>query len=107
MKTARVGRLDLSSPMGRASWSSSPTEPAAGMPETDTVRFSGSVLPKDMDAAIRHLDDQQLDRLVTAALEERGRRKSRQWPNKVSGNDIPKPCSIPRGWITRNARSRY
>jgi len=32
-------------------------------------------LPKDIDAAIRHLDDQQLDRLVSVALEERARRK--------------------------------
>src|SRR5262249_37017589 len=66
--------------MGRASRSSSPTEPAAGMPETDTVRLSRYVLQKDIDAAIKHLDDQQLDRLVTAVLEERGCRKKRLVP---------------------------
>jgi hypothetical protein len=33
------------------------------------------VLPKDLDAAIKHLDDQQLDWLVSVALEERTRRK--------------------------------
>jgi DNA invertase Pin-like site-specific DNA recombinase len=33
------------------------------------------VLPKDLDAAIKHLDDRQLDRLIKVALEERARRK--------------------------------
>jgi hypothetical protein len=32
------------------------------------------VLPKDLDAAIRRLDDQELDRLASAVLEERARR---------------------------------
>jgi hypothetical protein len=47
------------------------------------------VLPKDFDAAIKHLDDEQLDRLVSVALEERTRRKSRLCTIKVSG--MPKP----------------
>ena len=69
--------LDQSSPMGRTSCASSPRElsTAAGIPETDAVGPSRYVLPKDLHGAISHLDDQQLDRLVTAALEERSRRK--------------------------------
>jgi hypothetical protein len=48
---------------------------AAGGCETAVATPSRYVLPKDLDEAIRHLDDQQLDRLVSAALEERTRRK--------------------------------
>jgi DNA-directed RNA polymerase specialized sigma subunit len=33
------------------------------------------VLPKNIEAAIKQLNDQELDRLVSAALEERSRRK--------------------------------
>jgi DNA invertase Pin-like site-specific DNA recombinase len=33
------------------------------------------VLPKNLDTAIRQLDDQQLERLLSATLEERTRRK--------------------------------
>jgi hypothetical protein len=32
-------------------------------------------LPQELDAAIQQLDDQELERLVLAALEERARRK--------------------------------
>jgi hypothetical protein len=32
-------------------------------------------LPKDLDTAIQQLDDQELERLVLAALKERARRK--------------------------------
>ena len=69
--------LDLSSPAGRTSCSSSPREPstAPGIAETDAGGPSRYVLPKDLHGAISHLDDQQLDRLLTAALEERSRRK--------------------------------
>lgn len=40
------------------------------------------VLPTDLDAAIKQLNDQELDRLVTAALEERNRRKGKFAPEK-------------------------
>lgn len=43
--------------------------------ETETTRPSRYILPKDLDTAIRQLEDQELDRLVSAALEERSRRK--------------------------------
>ena len=33
------------------------------------------ILPRDLDAAIKHLDDRELERLILAALQERDRRK--------------------------------
>ena len=57
------------------------------------------VLPKDLDVAIKHLDDQQLDRLVSVALEERTRRKQppvlekSQW--KRNAEAVPPP--LPQG----------
>jgi len=50
--------------------------------ETKTVASSRYILPSDLDAAIRHLDDEQLDRLVSVALEERARRKKPSVPEK-------------------------
>src|SRR5690348_9538192 len=37
---------------------------------------SRQVLPKDLNAAMKQLSDQELDRLVSAALEERSRRST-------------------------------
>ena len=54
--------------------SSADPSPYRVSPETETAH-PRYVLPKDLDAAIKHLDDQQLDRLVSVALEERARRK--------------------------------
>jgi hypothetical protein len=39
------------------------------------ARPSRHVLPQDLNTAIQQLDDQELDRLVLAALAERSRRK--------------------------------
>src|SRR5215813_6424383 len=39
------------------------------------------VLPKDLDGAIKQLNDSELDRLISAALEERTRRR------KLSGTE--------------------
>jgi hypothetical protein len=39
-------------------------------------------LPKDLDTAIQQLDDQELERLVLAALAERVRRKKPPLPNQ-------------------------
>jgi hypothetical protein len=36
---------------------------------------SRHVLPSDLDAAIKHLDDRELERLILAGLQERDRRK--------------------------------
>jgi hypothetical protein len=43
--------------------------------ETETARCARYVLPKDLEAAIKRLDDQQLERLTSAVLEEQTRRK--------------------------------
>ena len=69
---------NFSSAMGRepSSSSSADTASAAVIPETETAPSSRYILPRDLDAAIKQLDDRELDRLVTAALEKRARRKS-------------------------------
>jgi hypothetical protein len=83
----RLSVPESSSSTGQPSPASSS---AAANRETETEPPSRYVLLKDLDAAIKHLDDQQLDRLVSVALEERTRRKkSRLCPIKVSG--MPKP----------------
>jgi DNA-directed RNA polymerase specialized sigma subunit len=43
--------------------------------DTETPRSSRYILPRDLDTAIQQLDDQELERLVLVALEERARRK--------------------------------
>jgi hypothetical protein len=63
--------------MGRkpSSLSSADSASAAVIPETETASSSRYILPRELNAAIKQLDDRELDRLVTAALEERARRK--------------------------------
>jgi hypothetical protein len=72
--------------------------PCAGLsaaPEPDVSASSRYTLPTDLNAAIRHLDDQQLDRLATAVLEERTRRsgplkaKSSQPQVEVDASSLP------------------
>jgi hypothetical protein len=67
----------LSSSWGRESSSSSRVEQPAVVirSETDAALPSRYVLPQDLNTAIKQLSDSELDRLVTAALEERARRK--------------------------------
>jgi DNA-directed RNA polymerase specialized sigma subunit len=55
------------------------------------------VLPKDLDAAIKHLDDQQLDRLVSVALEERTRRKKPIVHDKSQRNAEAVSSPLPQG----------
>jgi hypothetical protein len=55
------------------------------------------VLPKDLDAAIRHLDDQQLDRLISIALEERSRRKRPFVHDKSQQNAEAVSPPLPQG----------
>ena len=50
--------------------------------EAEKAATSRYVLLQDLDTAIKHLDDQQLDRLVTAALEERTRCKKQLLPQQ-------------------------
>jgi hypothetical protein len=76
MATIRSSDLNRFRSGGREQSSSPRAEPfspiASGKTEAPSSRH---VLPKNLDAAIRQLDDQELDRLVAAALEERTRRK--------------------------------
>ena len=51
-------------------------------PEDDTALSSRYVLPKNLDGAIKQLTDQELDRLATAILEERARRKKPALPEQ-------------------------
>jgi hypothetical protein len=56
--------------------SSRPSQPSTVVSsETETAVSSRYILPKDLDAALTRLDDQQLDRLASAVLEERTRRR--------------------------------
>src|SRR5262245_17379909 len=90
-----LSELDSSSSTRpEAPWSSSANSSAAVSHETETASSSRYVLPKDIDAAIRHLDDQQLDRLVSVALEERARRKKPSVADKGQQKRPPKVLSI-------------
>jgi hypothetical protein len=69
----------MSKPSNQASFPE-PVGAASSAPEV--ISASRYVLPGDLNAAIRHLDDQQLDRLVSVALEERTRRKKHFQPKQ-------------------------
>ena len=82
----RSSTLELLSTLGPECCSSSSQESTAAVsPENKTELSSRYILPRNLDAAIRQLDDQELDRLVTAALEERARRKPSPVPNETQG----------------------
>ena len=71
----RVPEPKLFSSWGREPSSSSPIVQSSKL-ETDAASPSRYILPKNLDGAIKQLDDQQLDRLALAVLEERARRKN-------------------------------
>jgi hypothetical protein len=90
---------DLSSSSGRDSSPSSPSEsssPAISR-ETETALSPRHVLPRDLDSAIRHLDDEELDRLVSAALEERSRRKKLSVPEESQPKRRVEAVALPHG----------
>src|SRR5215472_17795243 len=96
----RLSVPDSTSSMGPESSRSSPVRSSApASRETETAASSRYVLPKNLEAAIKHLDDQQLDRLVSVALEERARRKSPPVPQKSQWkrNAEAVPPSLPQG----------
>jgi hypothetical protein len=98
MPSNRPSVLDSSSSTGPESPSSSSVNsPAAASQETEAVPSSRYVLPKDLHAAIKHLDDQQLDRLVAVALEERARRKQPPVPSQRQRNADAGSPSLPQG----------
>ena len=74
----------LFSSWGREPSTSSPIQRSsvAISRDTETPRSTRYILPKDLDTAIQQLDDQELERLVLAALEERARRKKPLLPEQ-------------------------
>jgi hypothetical protein len=94
----RLPVLDSFSSRGQASpSSSSANSSAAANRETEIAPPSRYVLPKDLDAAIKHLDDQQLNRLVSVALEERTRRKKSILHDKSQRNAQIVSPRLPQG----------
>jgi hypothetical protein len=90
---------DLSSSSGQDSSPSSPSEsssPAISR-EPETALSPRHVLPRDLDAGIRHLDDEELDRLVSAALEERSRRKKLSVPEESQRRRGVEAVALPQG----------
>jgi hypothetical protein len=82
---ATIRSLDLSRfrSGGREQSSSPPAEPSSPLLSCETeTPHSRYVLPQDLNTAIKQLPDPELDRLVTAALEERARRKKPPVPEE-------------------------
>jgi hypothetical protein len=85
---------DASSSTGQLSTSSSSRQASRGPELAPTSRY---VLPADLEAAIKHLDDQELDRLVSAALEERNRRRRPLVHDKIQRNADAISSPLPQG----------
>jgi hypothetical protein len=69
--------------------------------EDNTPRPSRYVLPQDLDAAIRRLSDADLERLATAVLDERSRRRgppAREESHRKQVDETNSP-SIPQGKV--------
>jgi hypothetical protein len=80
----RVPEPKLFSSWGRQPSSSSPVEPSSAVlsRHTGTAIPSQYVLPKDLNGAIKQLDDQEFDRLASAVLAEGARRKKLPVPEE-------------------------
>jgi hypothetical protein len=63
--------------------------------EADTATTSRYVLPQDLDTAIKQLTDRDLDRLATAALEERARRKTHSVSKEGQSKRLSEADAIP------------
>jgi hypothetical protein len=74
--TTRLNRSSSSDPL-LFRGQERPLPPSSPVTGNDTAEALSSrhVLPTDLNAAIKHLDDQELERLLLAALQERDRRK--------------------------------
>jgi hypothetical protein len=91
----RLSVLDASSRTGQAS---SPAQSSVfATHDTEVKPTSRYVLPSDLEAAIRHLDDQQLEKIVSAALEERTRRKKPMVHDKSQRNAEAISPPLPQG----------
>ncbi len=67
--------------------------------QTETAKSSQYILPNNLEAAIKRLDDQELDRLVAAALGERARRKRPPLPDarQKKGSTEAVSAHLPQG----------
>ena len=61
--------------------SSSLSGTSSNADQTETAKPSRHILPNNLEVVIKQLDDQELDRLVAAALGERARRKRPPLPD--------------------------
>jgi hypothetical protein len=94
--TTRLNRSSAPNPLSFAGQErSSPTPPLVNGHESGEAQSSRYVLPRDLDAAIKHLDDRELERLILAALQERDRRKL-PVPEKSERTEIA-PAALPQG----------
>jgi hypothetical protein len=74
--------------------------------ESGEAQSSRHILPRDLDAAIKHLDDRELERLILAALQERDRRKL-PVPEKSERKSLTEmaPAALPQGITPRRAEA--
>jgi hypothetical protein len=94
--TTRLNRSSESDPLSFAGQErSSPTPSLVNGHESREAQSSRHILPRDLDAAIKHLDDRELERLILAALQERDRRKL-PVPEKSERTEIA-PAALPQG----------
>jgi hypothetical protein len=68
------------------------TSPSATKPVASAAPERRHVLPKDLPNAVKHLSDEELDRLIAASLEE-AKRRGRLPPNIQPGESVPKRSS--------------
>jgi hypothetical protein len=96
--TNRLSILESSSSAGlEYPLSSSENSSAAASQETESASSSRHVLPKNLDAAIKQLNDQELDRLVSVTLEERARRRKLFGHQETQRKREAGPVSLPQG----------
>ena len=94
----RSSTSEVLSSLRRETCSSSSEEPfAAVSPEHEGALSSPYILPQNLDAAIRQLPDQEIDGSVTAALEERARRKKPPVPEERRRNADAVALYLPKG----------
>jgi len=68
------------------------TSPPAKKPASSAALEGRHVLPKDLPNAIKHLTDQELDRLITASLDE-AKRRGRSPPSVQADKSASKRSS--------------
>jgi hypothetical protein len=79
--------------------SSSLSGTSSNADQTETAKPSRHILPNNLEVVIKRLDDQELDRLVAAALGERARRKRPPLPDAGQKKESTEAVSahLPQG----------